>query len=209
VSAESPRRVVVAIDASAPSLAAAEAALEVAAALGVDLVGLFVEDLELLQLAELPLAVVADRLGAEPRAAESRALELELRAQAARARGAFERLLARRGVAGTFRVARGRVTAEILAAAGPGDVLVVGCVGHAVGTRALGGTARAVTRARGGAFLMPRRGVERAAALALLARLRPLVDAPLEELLLVDALAEGARLRERLNRRGTPLLLIA
>ena len=50
------RRILVALDASRHSLAALEAAAELAARLKAELVGLFVEDIDLLRLAGLPFA---------------------------------------------------------------------------------------------------------------------------------------------------------
>ncbi|MGD8821809.1 MAG: universal stress protein, partial [Anaerolineales bacterium] len=50
-------RILVAVDASSHSRAALEAAAELAASLEVELVGIFVEDINLMRLAELPIAV--------------------------------------------------------------------------------------------------------------------------------------------------------
>ena len=84
-------RVVVAVDASPLSLAAAAASAELAAALGAELVGLFVEDLDLLRLSASAAAVEADRLSGRSRRFETGDLERQLRAQAARAAAGFER----------------------------------------------------------------------------------------------------------------------
>ena len=48
------QRILVAVDASPPSFAALEAAVELAATLGAELIVLFVEDIALLRLAESP-----------------------------------------------------------------------------------------------------------------------------------------------------------
>lgn len=123
------RRVLVAVDASEPSGAAAEMAAELAALLEVTLAGLFVEDPRLLELAELPLARRLDPLSAAPLPLERPALERTLRAQAERARRRLAAVASRAGAAWSFRVARGAVESEILAAADPGDVVAVGRVG--------------------------------------------------------------------------------
>jgi len=128
VSAPRPR-VVVAVDASWPSLEAVEEAVELAAQQGLELVGLFVEDLDLVRLACLPLAHETNSMTAHTRRLELPALEQQLRAQAERARVGFERVLRGRPVSASFRVARGSVSAEILAAVSAHDLVVGGCSG--------------------------------------------------------------------------------
>jgi nucleotide-binding universal stress UspA family protein len=136
------RRVVVALDASAPSLEAARTAAELARTLGVELAGLFVEDVNLLRLAGLPFAKQVSSSGGAARPLERESLEAELRALAAWAREALAREAALVHVSWTFEVRRGAVPDEVLAAAGRGDVLVVGARGHSAGARP-GATARA------------------------------------------------------------------
>ena len=106
------RRVLVALDASPDSVAAAAAAVRVAAALDAELAGLFVEDHDLLRLGGSRLArqVASLTAGAERLGAEE--MERQLRAQATRARRALSRLAAREGIACTFQVTRGRVAAS-------------------------------------------------------------------------------------------------
>ncbi|RMF77434.1 MAG: universal stress protein, partial [Nitrospirae bacterium] len=94
------RRIVVAVDASADSLAAVRAAARLAEALSAELHGLFVEDANLVRLARLPFAREV-RLSAAPRRLEAAALERELRALAAQARQAFEEEARRCRVAAT------------------------------------------------------------------------------------------------------------
>ncbi len=155
------RRVLVALDASPGSVAAAAAAARMAAALEAELAGLFVEDHDLLRLSQSKqarqvgfLTGAAERVGAEQ-------MERQLRAQAARARHTLSRLAAREGVACTFRVTRGRVATEILAAAGRQDLVSVGRIGWSHGhRRRLGSTARALLeRRRANTLLMDRAAV--------------------------------------------------
>jgi len=153
VSVPSPRRVVVGLDASRASVAAANAAADVAAALGAELVALYVEDRELLRLADSPLATVVDRLFASSSAPASVELESQLRAEGARARAGLERVVAGRNLRWSFRVGRGRVAMELLADAGTHDLVVVGRIGAGETRGRLGRTARAVARERGGAVL--------------------------------------------------------
>lgn len=194
----SPTRVVVAVDASPPSRAAAEAAAEIAESLGAELVGLFVEDLDLLRLAALPATVESDRLTADLRVCDPESIARQLRAQAARARDAFERAAAGRGLAASFRVARGRTAAEILAAAVDADLVALG---HGGGAERVGSTARAVAAGRGGRVVAVRRPAPPASWLDALA-------AELAFAFPGDADEPAGRLREALHRLATPVLLV-
>lgn len=196
-------RVVVAVDASPLSLAAAAASAELAAALGAELVGLFVEDLELLRLSASAEAVEADRLSGRSRPFATGDLERQLRAQAARAAAGFERATGGRAPRSSFRVARGRIAREILAAAGETGVVVLGGVGFGGDGRRLGSTAREVVAARGGAIL------ELRLSSAAVARERPAADRGGEEA--SAAVAAGdlvRRVRELLDRLTAPVLVV-
>jgi nucleotide-binding universal stress UspA family protein len=143
------RRVLVALDVSPGSVAAAAAAARMAAALEAELAGLFVEDPDLLSLGGSPqahqvgfLTAAAERMGGEK-------MERQLRAQAARAKRTLTRLAEQEGVACTFRVTRGRVSTEVLAAAGQVDLVSVGRIGWSHGRRRrLGSTTRALLARR-------------------------------------------------------------
>jgi len=150
--------VVVAIDASWPSLEAVEEAAELAAQQGLELVGLFVEDLDLVRLARLPLAHETNSMTARTRRLELPAVEQQLRVQAERARAGFERALRGRPVSASFRVARGGVSAEILAAVSAHDLVAIGCSGYGgAASGRLGRTAlELVERFEGALLLTPR-----------------------------------------------------
>ncbi|BDG02205.1 universal stress protein [Anaeromyxobacter oryzae] len=162
-----PRRIVVALDASPASLDALAAAARLAARLGAPLAGVFVEDEELLRLAELPFAALVRAASGALQPLDLAAMEAALRALAAEARAAVDGAAARSGIGASFRIVRGRVTAEVLAAAGEGDLLVLGAAGHARGPRAsVGATARAAAASARGPVLLLARGArlgERAA----------------------------------------------
>ncbi len=120
------RRILVALDVSSHSLAALKAAVELAASLKAELLGLFVEDINLLRLAGLPFAqeipyplVVAQQM-------DSLRLEQELRTQASRARRVLAEAAEQSRVSWSFRVARGQVAAEVLTAASEVDLLSLG-----------------------------------------------------------------------------------
>jgi len=139
------RRILVALDASPHSLAALEAAAELAARLEAEVLGLFVEDVNLLRLAELPFTQEVCVSTTARRRLGVREIERDLRAQAARMRRTLEVYAERAQVRWSFRVTRGVISRELLAAAAEVDLITVGRAGRSfVGERRLGSTARAV-----------------------------------------------------------------
>lgn len=145
------RRVLVGLDASPQSLDALAAGAALAARLGAVLEALFVEDEDLLRLAALPFAGLVRGAAGRAEPLDRARAEAAMRTLAAQAREALERSAARHALEARFRVARGRVSAELLAAAQGADALVLGAAGHGGARRgAFGATARA-TLARAGA----------------------------------------------------------
>lgn len=138
------RRILVALDTSHHSLAALEAAAELAASLEAELHGLYVEDINLLHAAGSPVArevrypyVTGGRM-------DRARMERELRAQAAQAQRALMTTCQRRHIKWSFRVVRGDVTAEVLEAASEADLLTLGRASRPLMQRIrLGSTARA------------------------------------------------------------------
>jgi len=119
------RRIAVALDASAASRAALQAAADLAALLEARLEGIFLEDINLLRTAELPFLreVRLTSLAAE-RVSQVR-LEQELRVTAMQLREALEQAAAERGVVATFTVRRGRIENELGRLAMEVDVLSI------------------------------------------------------------------------------------
>lgn len=139
------RRILVALDASPHSLAALEAGAALAARLQAELLGLFVEDINLLRFAALPFAREVGLFSATLRRLESREVEWQLRAQAERARRALTLIAGQSQLRASFRVARGPVAAQVLAAAAEADLVTLGRVGwSAAAPGRLGSTVRAV-----------------------------------------------------------------
>lgn len=150
------RRIVLAIDASLPSLEAARTAAELARALGAELLGIFVEDLNLLRLAALPFARELRVPDGADQPLEQARLEAELRALAAWARAELDRAATAAQVRWSFEVRRATLPEAVLAAAGEDDLLVLGSHGHAARGRP-GSTARAAAeRATRPVLLHPR-----------------------------------------------------
>jgi nucleotide-binding universal stress UspA family protein len=147
------RRILVALDASALSLAALEEAATLAAALEAELTGLFVEDINLVRIAALPFArQVSYPSGAEERMSSER-IDRELKARAELARKALAAAAERRHMPWSFRTVRGQVTGEILAAATQADIVLLGKSGWSPG-RPVGSTTLALIAAAPGAVLL-------------------------------------------------------
>jgi len=135
------RRILVALDASAHSLAALEAAADLAAAMQAEMEGLFVEDINLIRLASLPCTREV-RHTASLASLDLEQMERALKAQAAEARQAMAAAARGARVQWSFRVARGHVAHEVLAAASAADLLTLGKQGRSRNPRArLGSTA--------------------------------------------------------------------
>ncbi|UCG26190.1 MAG: universal stress protein [Chloroflexota bacterium] len=140
------KRILVALDASTHSLAALDAAAALAATLEAELLGLFVEDENLIHLAGLPFSQEVRAPSAASHEMSSDRMEKDLRLQAAQAQRALQEAADRVQARWSFRTVRGQVTPAILAAALDADLVAMGRVSHPVsrGNR-LGSTARATT----------------------------------------------------------------
>jgi len=147
VSESAYRRVVVAFDSSRASRAALDVSAGLAASLGAELTGLFIEDVNQLRLAALPFTRLTGP-GPLSRDVDVATIERSMRRAASDARAALERLAASRSqpVPWSFRIVRGAITREIGAAAEPADLIVVD-------ERALGRAARAALVTAGASIL--------------------------------------------------------
>jgi len=153
------QRILVALDASPHSLAALEAAVALAADLQAELVGLFVEDADLLRLAGLPFARQQGVYSPEPRPLDEPQVARELRARARRAEQALAAAAGRAQVPWSFRVARGTIAAELLSAAAEADLISLGRAGWSLaGRRRVGSTAKKVLSQASRPALIVRQG---------------------------------------------------
>jgi nucleotide-binding universal stress UspA family protein len=121
------------VDVSKDSLTALEAAFDLAAAVGGEVSGLFIEDARLLAAVSLPFAREVGWLSGTRQPIGH--LEIERRFQAVEdtARGALAEAGKRVKVRFSFRVTRGDVPAEILTAATDADIVVLGKAGWSKG----------------------------------------------------------------------------
>jgi nucleotide-binding universal stress UspA family protein len=185
-----------------------------AARLNAELLGLFVQDLELIQLAQFPFAREVGLTSAGRRALDPGSMDLALKAQAQQAKAALEAMALRHGLQCSFRVARGHVVTELLAAAAEVDLLALGTSGHmAITGRRLGSTVRGVVTGASCSILIEHHKRHPGAALLLLyedsasadrvlAQAQQLAAARGGDLVVVLTGDAGtlARLRERVDR---------
>ena len=117
-------RILVALDATRAGQSALESAALLAEALQYELVGLFVEDSDLLALANLPFSREVRRSGVIQEI-DPAALQREVEAHAAAARYAVRQAALRRNLRWSFRSVRGDVDAVVTAAAAEVDIVCV------------------------------------------------------------------------------------
>jgi nucleotide-binding universal stress UspA family protein len=137
-------RILVALDSSPASLTVLEQAVELASGFKAELVGLFVEDINLVRLAELSFTQEVGLFSGTSRRLEIHYVERQFRSQANRVRQAMASLAGKAGITWSFRVVRGVIATELLNAALETDLIVLGRVGASARRRRLGSTTRAI-----------------------------------------------------------------
>lgn len=118
------RRVIVGLDPAPQSRALLEAAAEAAEQMEAELVGLFVENVDLLHFAGLPFAREVGITSAVRRELDVEAMERSLRGLAREAQRLLASVAERTPVRWSFRVSRGSLMAELLAAAEEADLVI-------------------------------------------------------------------------------------
>ena len=151
-------RILVALDESEDHQRVLQSAAEVAARLKAELRGLFVEDVNLLRLAELPCAREVHQTGHQT-TPDAKLIRREMKVHADAARRSLARAAERYSLRSSFRVAQGHVASELITAAGDNDMMVVGRTRLAHHRRLhMGTTARRVAAQAPAAVLIPGRG---------------------------------------------------
>ena len=155
-------RIVVGLDTSLIARDALSLAARLAASVDARLKGVFVEDENLLSLADLPFAREISFSG-EVRALDPERMLRAMKAQAESARRTLARIAAEAHVDWSFDVRRGRPLASLAASASAEDTLVIRSPG--TGSREIGRTVRAATRDAHADVLLVARGTGLKAAL--------------------------------------------
>ncbi|MCF8108279.1 MAG: universal stress protein, partial [Desulfohalobiaceae bacterium] len=144
-----------ALDASRSSVNALQTAVDLAARFDAELLGFFVEDINLLRLAQLPMAREVSFYSSRTRRVKPVEMEMQLRIQAKRIRNSLAQLAEQHGVNWEFRTSRGDVGAEVLAAGADVDLVVMGKIGRSLpGMQRTGSTMRMLTMQRRGMTLI-------------------------------------------------------
>jgi len=118
------RRVIVGLDPVLQSRALLEAAFELAGRMEAELLGLFVENQDLLHFAGLPFAREVGFASATRRTLDVESMERSLRALAQEAQRTLASVAGRTPVQWSFRTVRGSPAAELLAAAEEYDLVI-------------------------------------------------------------------------------------
>jgi nucleotide-binding universal stress UspA family protein len=127
------KRILLPLDVSRDSLTALDVAFDLAAALGGEVSGLFIEDAELLAAGNLPfLREVGSLSGSKCRITTSD-IEHRLHAVARKAHEALNAAAEKMHVPSSFRITRGDVPEQILTATEQADIVVLGKAGWSVG----------------------------------------------------------------------------
>ena len=152
------RRILVGLDASPGSMAALKASAHMAALLQAELLGLYVEDESLLRGADISMTQLVGSFSGSIRPINRHEVEQTLRIQARRARQALESVAGHAQVRWSFRVARGPVENELIAASTQADMIGLGrCGWSLVETRYVGRTSQAILARTGTpVLLLPR-----------------------------------------------------
>jgi nucleotide-binding universal stress UspA family protein len=140
-------RILIALDASPHSEAALNEAVQLAAHFDAELRGLFVEDVNLLRSADLPMAREVRSFVLPAQAMNRGRIRHQLRRQAERAQQLIQAASRHADVKYSFDVVRGRVTRTLLEAAADADLIALGKTSSVRSSRRkLGSTAQRVLR---------------------------------------------------------------
>lgn len=196
-------RIWVALDSASQSDRALEVAALLAHGASAELAGLFVEDIDLLRLAGLPLAAVMSPFSAIMRPLGFAELERQLRSQAAGLERELARLARGAGLSWSFEVRRGKPLAEALSLPAA-DVMVIAGRRLTAPLPARPGRARAT--GRGSVILVQDASPAAARALALARELAARLGATLEVIADSEDRAASARLAAAV--RETPGMVV-
>jgi nucleotide-binding universal stress UspA family protein len=121
--ADAIRRIVVTLDSIESGRPVLDVAVRLAAVLGAELEGVFIEDINLIRLSELPFLREIRASSLVEEVISSQSMQRDLRALARQAERMFLRTTQAMGVGSSFRVWRGHTTVETLSSSFEADVL--------------------------------------------------------------------------------------
>jgi nucleotide-binding universal stress UspA family protein len=149
------KQILIALDASSQSLAALEAAVEIAHQRGAELLGVFVEDEDLLRVTSSSVAREVATSAAETRDLKHKDLESIFRSLASHARNALEMAAERRRIPWSFEVVRGAVMETLTEMIKEAEVVAMGSLGSRwPSENGFGSTTMKVLKtAKGGVFI--------------------------------------------------------
>jgi len=119
------RRVAVVLNASMQSSQALQAAAELAASLQAELEGIFIEDINLFHLAELPFTREIRPASMTEETVSAQRMEQELRSLARQEQQKLELIAREKGISCSFKIRRGQIMAELMEAVTEVDVLTL------------------------------------------------------------------------------------
>jgi nucleotide-binding universal stress UspA family protein len=137
------KRILVAIDASPASLIALNAAAELALRYQAELVCIYIEDINLIRMAEIPIAMEIGHYSALLRPIDPEQIERQLRARRRWIESILTTLGKTTNLRWTFRTSRGAISDELALAALESDLMFLGKSGWS-GRRQVGSTARRI-----------------------------------------------------------------
>ncbi len=137
------RRILIAIDASPASRAALEMAADLALRYQAELIGVYVEDINLLRSADIPFTQEVGHYSATMRQIDSSHIEREFRVHARRVEQLLSSIAQRANLRWSFRSTRGLIPSELMSAAADSDLIILGKTGWS-GRKQIGSTAREV-----------------------------------------------------------------
>lgn len=137
------RRILIALDASPASQAALELAAELAVRYQAELIGVYVEDINLIRSAELPITQEVGYYSGSSHDIDTPHLERELRAHARRVEQLLASIARKGNLRWSFQRARGVIPGELITAAAGTDLIILGKTGWSGGNK-IGSTAREV-----------------------------------------------------------------
>lgn len=137
------RRILVALDASPASLAALDLAVDLASRHKAELLGVYVEDINLLRSAQIPFSREFGHFSGISQDIDSSRIERELQAQARHVERHLSSIAQKANLHWSFQKVRGIIHGELLEIARDTDLIIMGKTGWSRG-RQLGSTARNV-----------------------------------------------------------------